>query len=382
MYLVGFGLIIPLIPTLAQDFGATGTQVGLLMACYSGMQFLSAPFWGRLSDKWGRRPILIWCLIGEACTYVIFAYATDLNWLFASRILAGLFGGSISTASAYISDVTDQKTRSQGMALIGVSFGLGFLIGPALGGVLAHFGGVRLATLTVAGLCAGTALFGFLFLKESLKKGHVQSASLNRRQLLEKYLTNSILGKVIFCFFISTTSMALMEASLVLYMRDQFQWHLKEVTFGFAYIGLVSLLAQGLLVRRLLPKLGERTLLKYGFFALSLSLVTIPFIPVAVYLVAPMTLLAIATSFINPALYGSVSLLATEDSQGEAMGAAQSLSSLGRVVGPAIGGWLYTVSFSASPFLLGGLFALVGFILIVRNFSQLPENAKITKASI
>jgi multidrug resistance protein len=140
LYLVGFGVVIPVIPILSRNFGATALQTGLLLSVYSLMQFLVAPFWGRLSDRLGRRPILLFCLVGEGLSYLLFAWARSLEWLFAARVLAGFFGASLSTASAYISDITPKHERSKGMALIGAAFGLGFVVGPALGGGLAVWG--------------------------------------------------------------------------------------------------------------------------------------------------------------------------------------------------------------------------------------------------
>jgi MFS family permease len=394
IYLVGFGIIIPMLPLLARDFGADSFQVGLLLSVYSLMQFLFAPFWGKVSDRLGRRPVLLGCLVGESFSYVIFAWARQLEWLFVARILAGFFGASISTASAYISDVTPAKERSKGMALIGAAFGLGFLIGPALGGGLAILGGrisslphfnTSFAAAFVGVLCLANAAFGFKFLKESLQLKTADSATdavaavvgkKGRFEQLFGYLKRPLIGPLISVFFLSSLAMSTMEATLVLLAGDRFHWGIREVSFGFAYIGLIIVLAQGFLVRRLLPQVGERRMLVAGLTMMGFGIGLIAFSPNIPVLAVAMTILALGSSFTSPSTMGSISLVSDAREQGAVLGTAQGTASLGRIIGPAFGGLVYEKISLGAPFISGGVMAFIGLGIILTLFQFLPESAK------
>lgn len=387
IYLVGFGVIIPIIPILSRDFGATAFQTGLLLSMFSLMQFLFAPFWGKLSDKYGRRPILLFCLLAEGLSYLVFAWAPSLEWLFVARILAGFFGASISTASAYISDITPAHERSKGMALIGVAFGLGFVVGPALGGGLAAWGqtisaakhfDTSFAAIWVAGICFATFLFGLRFLKESLKEKNQNPHSKKRIQLILQYFQRKTMGSLILVFGLSSLAMSTMEATLILFMGDKFSWNVKEVSFGFAYIGVIIVFTQGFLVRRLIPKWGERKVLRLGLLCLALGIAGIAVAPSVGWMALTMTLLSIGNGLTNPATLGSISLLASGTEQGASMGVTQSMSSLGRIIGPAIGGFVYGHLHQNSPFLIGGALAAVGLVVVIINYAHIPEHGKQT----
>lgn len=384
LYLVGFGVIIPIVPILTKNFGATSFQVGLILSAYSFMQFVFAPFWGHLSDRHGRRPILLFCLLGEVLAYIAFAQARSFETLLLARLFAGFFGASISTASAYISDITPSNERSKGMALIGAAFGLGFLVGPALGGGLALWGGqissephfdTSFAAYWVSGLCLINFIFGFFYLKESLteKKTHEKKS---RFALLGHYLRLPVIGPLIGVFFISSVSMALMEATLVLYVGEMFNWQIREVSFGFAYIGLIMVLCQGFLVRRLLPIVGERKILISGLIMMMIGFTLIGFSGSVALLAVAMTFLAVGNAFTNPATTGSVSLLARSDEQGAVMGSTQGTASLGRIIGPAVGGLLYQQISISSPFFASAFLVLIAILIILKIFGQLPESAK------
>jgi MFS family permease len=385
IYLVGFGILIPIVPILSRDFGATALQTGLLMSVYSFMQFVFAPFWGTLSDRMGRRPILLFCLVGEACSYLIFAWARSLEWLFVARILAGFFGASISTASAYISDITPPNERSKGMALIGAAFGLGFVVGPALGGGLALWGQhisdaphfqTSFCALWVGALCMGGFFFGLKFLKESLTEKNKNTHSKKRFQLLKHYLAQKTMGAMLSVYFLSSLAMSGMEATLILFMAEKFGWQLQQVSFGFAYIGVITVLSQGVFVRRLIPKLGERKILRIGLASFAIGLTGIAFAPTIPWMGVTMTLLALGTSFTNPATLGSISLLAGTSEQGVTMGVAQSLASLGRILGPALGGIVYEKIAINSPFLVSGFLALSGLTTVIIISKNLPDSGK------
>lgn len=383
LYLVGFGVIIPIIPILSREFGATSLQAGLLMSCYSLMQFLFSPFWGKLSDRYGRRPIIIFCLFAEIFCYLLFAYASSLTMLFVARLLSGFFGASLSTASAYISDVTTKENRSKGMALIGVAFGLGFLLGPALGGTLSVVGkdyGLEFAlpSLFVAGLCFVTFVFAFFCLKESHQKNKAVTEHRRHRWfLLEKYLKMPTVSSLIVVFFLCSFAMSSMEATFILYMNDLFHWGAKEVSYGFAYIGFMMILTQGFLIRRILPIFGEKKVLVAGLILLGSGLLGIALSSQLWMMALAVTALAMGNGLVNPAIMGSVSVLSHESEQGESMGVTQSLSSLGRIVGPATGGLIYgQASFLGLPFVFSSVLVCLGLLLFLRVFSQVPSYSK------
>lgn len=384
IYLLGFGIVIPIIPLLSTEMGASPLTTGLLLSVYSLMQFVFSPFWGRLSDKYGRRPILLTCLGGEVFSYLLFAQAHNLELLFAARILSGFFGASISTASAYISDITPPNERSKGMALIGAAFGLGFLFGPAIGGGLTvwadHiskdvFFKTSFSAYWVSGLCLLTFLFAWRFLQETRKQNDSKKTEerKNRFQQIMRYFKLSTVGPLIFVFFLSSLGMATMEATLVLFMQKKFGWGIKEVSFGFAYIGIMIVITQGFLVRRLIPKIGEKQVLRSGLILMSIGFAGIAIAGSIPLLGVTMTLLSIGLGFTNPSTLGAISLLIDPDEQGAALGTTQGMSSLGRIIGPAIGGALFGSLTPESPFLLSGSMTMIALFVVITIFQDIPN---------
>lgn len=388
LYLVGFGMMIPLGPYLATEFGASPSQVGYLMSVFSLMQFVFSPFWGRLSDRWGRRPIILICLLGEGLSYLLFAFAKDLWVLYLARILAGFFGASIATSSAYISDITPVEKRSKGMALLGVAFGLGFVIGPFLSGILGVWGqsistkppfGMSFSALWIAGICFLTFLFAYKVLQESLPKELRKKSSSpiqSRWQLWKRYARRTPLNYLILVFFLSTLAMAHMEATLFLLVKDKLDWGLQEASLGFAYVGILMIFTQGFLVRRFLPFFGERVFLILGLSMMGVGLAMIGWAESLTMLAIMVTLLSLGNGLVTPSLLGSVSLSAEAQEQGEAMGVAQSGSALARIVGPALGGFFYGHVSMSMPFWVAGGISFLAVLTLLRVFSSLPQGGK------
>lgn len=385
IYLLGFGIVIPIIPILSIQMGASPLQTGLLLSVYSLMQFLFSPFWGRLSDKYGRRPILLICLLGEVFSYLLFAWARSIEWLFIARLFSGFFGASISTASAYISDITPPHERSKGMALIGAAFGLGFLFGPAIGGALTVWADMlsmdpyfktSFSSYWVSGLCLITFIFAWKYLKESLTPQSSTHKNSNRLAQIIKYFKLPTVGPLIFVFFLSSFAMSMMEATLILYAKEKFNWGIKEVSFGFAYIGIIIIFTQGYLVRKLIPKLGEKQVLRTGLILMSMGLSGIAVAQSITVLALTQTLLAIGLGFTNPATMGSVSLLTSTEEQGAALGTTQGMASLGRILGPAIGGALFGAFTIESPFILSGLMTMIALFIVITIFNEIPNEGQ------
>lgn len=379
--LVGFGILIPLNPYLAKEFGATPLQVGLLMGIYSLMQFVFSPLWGQLSDRIGRRPVILISLLGASLAHLGFAFSTSYNLLFLFRLLAGVFGGNLAAAMAYIADITDEKNRSQGMGLIGAAFGLGFILGPALGGVFADVGyrigpvapfGGSFPAVIASAICFLNFLAAIGYLPETLpessaKRGREKKIEfrgpVSRLMKIYGVGRSSGMGILFLIYFLSGFALAFIEMPLFLYVQQEFQWSFSKASFGFAYIGLLMVFTQGFLIRKLIAKYGEKWVMPLGLLMLSLGLMGCA-LGSTPYLMAPfITLLAIGYGLANPSITGSISLLSPKESQGENLGVAQSLSSLARILGPVTGGYAFQVLFPVAPFLLGGVSALLGLLL-------------------
>lgn len=390
IYLLGFGIIIPIIPILGTQMGATAFQAGLLISVYSLMQFVFSPFWGRLSDKYGRRPILLICLIGEIFAYLLFARARTLELLFVARLFSGFFGASISTASAYISDITPPNERSKGMALIGAAFGLGFLFGPAIGGGLTvwaeHLSAdpffiTSFSSYFVSLICLLTSIFAWKYLKETLDPAQVRPPKMNRFLQILKYFRIPTVGPLIFVFFLSSLAMSTMEATLILFTKAKFNWGIKEVSFGFAYIGIIMIFTQGYLVRKLIPKLGEKQVLRTGLVLMTMGLSGIAIAQSIAVLAVTQTLLAIGIGFVNPSILGSISLLTDPNEQGAALGTTQGMASLGRIIGPIVGGALFGALTIESPFILSGAMTMIALFVVITIFKEIPNAGQKTESS-
>ncbi|MEQ1722592.1 MAG: MFS transporter [Pseudobdellovibrio sp.] len=391
IYLLGFGIVIPIIPILSTELGATSLQTGLLLSVYSLMQFIFSPFWGKLSDKYGRRPILLICLMGEVFSYLLFAQARNLEVLFLARMFSGFFGASISTASAYISDITPPQERSKGMALIGAAFGLGFLFGPAIGGGLTvwaeHlstdvFFKTSFSSYWVSALCLITFGFAWKYLKETRDLAKVSTEKLSRFEQIVKFFKIPTVGPLIFVFFLSSLAMSTMEATLVLFMKAKFNWGIKEVSFGFAYIGVMIIITQGFLVRKLIPKFGEKQVLRTGLVLMSMGLSGIAIAESLPVLAITQTLLALGMGFTNPSILGSISLLTDSNEQGAALGTTQGMASLGRIIGPAVGGALFGSLTMESPFILSGLMTMIALFVVITIFKEIPNAGQKVKAAV
>lgn len=381
--LIGFGIIIPLSPYLASQYGANELQVGILQAVFSLMQFVFAPFWGRLSDIHGRRPILLISIAGGVFAYALFAFAESFAVLLLARSLAGFFGANISAAAAYIADITPQEKRSQSMGLIGAAFGLGFVFGPVLGGLLSHAGGliseappfgVQFAALGASVLCLLNFIFAFLFLKESRSKLGLVEARQDRLKVFAKNLKRPVVGSLLITLFCSGLAMAHMESMLFIYVKEVFGWSLQQASFGFAFVGISIAFTQGFLIRKLLPRFGEKKLMFVGYAMMAVGIFSLGFSTEVWQLAVFNLILAIGVGMSNPSNLGSISNLTPASEQGSISGVTQSAAALGRIIGPVSGGYLYHQFGPSSPFVAGGLIIALGLILLFRHREQIPSS--------
>ena len=367
--LVGFGIVIPLLPLYAQRFGAGPVAVTWLVAVYSLMQFFFAPAWGRLSDRVGRRPILLLGLFGSCLSYLAFGLAPSLLVLFAARILAGVMSAHIGVAQAYVADVTPPEKRARGMGMIGAAFGLGFIFGPALGRLLARYG-PAVPFFGAAILTGLNGLVAVFRLPESLApelRGTPQAESrpglATRLGVLFGRGTTPQLRALYLTSFLVTTAFAAVEATLSLWTDRRWHFSPAEVAFFFAYLGIVAVGAQGGLVGRLVKRYGERHTALIGLAMLGVSLVCIPLAPTRVLLAVAGAFFALGQGAVIPSVSSLISRQGGPTEQGRLLGASQSLSALGRVIGPAWGGLAFSRLGIGIPALSGA--ALAGVALVV-----------------
>jgi len=377
--LVGFGIYITLSPFLARHFQADAFEIGLLMACYSVAQFIFAPFWGRLSDRIGRRPVLLMSLLGGSLSYLGLAFAPSLLLMFVWRSLAGMFAANISTAHAAMADLSSKKDRASAMGLIGAAFGLGFIFGPALGSLFGYLGqqlgseppyGIFFPALMAFGITFLNMIAAYFLLPETIKDGE----SVHEKPKWWKFSQQpGLVTYLIAIFFLANFAMPLMEVMLFPFVSDRFQWGLMEAGMGFAIVGMVMAFTQGFLVRKVMPLWGERLTSVLGMCLLGISFYMIAASQSIGFLALAMLILAIGNGLMRPSLLAIVSLLSKEQEQGIVMGASQSAASLGRILGPVLGGWLYANVSMESPFFAAGCFTVLGFFALILRYKSLPD---------
>jgi MFS transporter, DHA1 family, tetracycline resistance protein len=376
--LVGFGLVIPLLPFYAVRFGAAPQHVTLLLATYSLFQLFAAPVWGALSDRIGRRPVLMTSMAASALAYLWMGSASELWMLFAARALTGICAGNIAAAQAYIADVTTPENRARGMGLIGAAFGLGFILGPALGGFLAGNDPTTANLGTPAWVASGlslVALCGVLFLlRESLtpaQRGRAQRRG--RMGAIVGTLRRPILSRLILIFFLVILAFAGMESTFALWAMRQFRWGPEQVGFVFAFVGMLSAILQGGLIGRLTRQFGEERLLLCGLVLIGVGLMLLPFARGLPVLGLGVSGLALGMGLVQPSLNSLISRRAARDEQGEVLGVSQSVGGLARVIGPVLAGILFSDLGRNSPFEWGAGLVAVAFLLAFNLFRGLGE---------
>ncbi len=366
--LLGFGIILPALPFYAQQLGADGLRLGLLFTAYSLAQLAGASVLGRLSDRHGRRPILMASLAGSAVAMTVAGFATQLWVLLAARLFAGAFGGSISAAQAYVADVTTKEERAKYMGFLGASIGLGFVLGPAFGaGIAFAGGGFAGAAFTAAGLAAANLLFAWRKLPETHPpgSGETQRATL---ATWAKALASPNLAPNLLAVFLTTFAFVSLETTFAYFGQARFG--LDDRGFGLTLvgIGMVGVFAQAGLVGRLSRRLGVRPVAAMGTSLLGLALLALPFCPGRAVGYAVLLVLAVGQGLASPTLSTLLSQAADAAEQGLVLGSGQSFSALARATGPLVAGALYDRALPA-PYLLAGVagLAAAGLVLARRR---------------
>lgn len=358
--LFGFGLLLPQLPFYAAEYGADALLVGLVFSSYSLAQFFFAPLWGQLSDRFGRRPILLGTVTGTTLAHLLLALAPNLAVIFIARLLAGVFAANYSVAQAYVADITDVEGRSRGMGILGAAFGLGFVVGPALGALTGHFLGLRAVPVLAALLSAINLLQVIFRLPEALAPERRRVRPL--RWIFsgfEAFGRRRILAALLSLFFFVVLAFSAMESMLALFLENRFGWGIRNTGLLLVFIGVVMVIVQGALLGRLVRRFGERKLILAGIVAMTAGLALLPQSHGLPVLLGAAALLAIGSGLYNPSIIGLVSRLVPADSQGSSLGVTRSPGALARAVGPAMGGALFTSAGVAAPFLAGaGLMVL------------------------
>ena len=395
--LIGFGIVVPLTPLYSRDFGAGAWMLGAILAAFSTMQFFFSPIWGKLSDRHGRRPILLISTAGSVVSYVIFALASGLTdhvaalWLMlGARAFGGACGGNITVAQAYIADITPPENRSKRMGLIGMAFGLGFIFGPAISGIMLKHFGITAPGWAAAGLCALNFLMAFALLPESRKPDSTPVANRPRLAQWKHTIAQPKIGTLILVFFLATFAFSCFEVTLAWMVNDNFHLNYSRdnadsattIVSLFVFCGIIGAFIQGGMIGRFVKLFGEPKLIAISLVLTGTSLLILPFMKgdgelhwLAVLKLADipwlkmlgaLALLAFASSLTRAPLFGLLSNLTPANEQGATIGVAQSMGSLARIFGPIFASSLY-LSHASLPYLIcGGIAILAGLLAAVR----------------
>src|SRR5438034_2718490 len=343
--LVGFGIIMPILPMYAQRFGAQGIGYGALVFVFSAMQFLATALLGRLSDRIGRRPILLTTMLVNAAGYVLFAFAPSYAVLFLARVISGFASGNISAAQAYVADITLPADRARGMGTIGAAFGIGFVLGPMIGGLADHYLGHLAPGLIAAGLSLVNFLSAGAILRESLATEHRTVRPLLDFGHMREALGREQLRPLMLVWLIAPFAFAGYTVALPLHATAALGWGAKELGWLFVVIGTIAAAVQGFLFGRIERRTGARALLVVGLFGMAVSIAAVPYAATSLQLFAKAS--------------GLVSIYADPTEQGTILGAAQAFAALGRSLGPLAAGWAYDGLGQRSTFLLAGVIMLL-----------------------
>jgi multidrug resistance protein len=366
--LLGFGLIIPALPFYAESYGASPITVGLLSMSYSLMQFLFAPLWGRLSDKVGRRPIILLGLAGSCIAFLMFGLAHSLTMLFVARALAGLLSSaSLPTAQAFIADSTTPENRAKGMGLIGAAFGLGFIFGPAMGGLLTHYS-YAAPSFVAAALAGGNFIWAYFALPESLhhRPERVRPSYLSPTHIRETFGDPKI-AFLLIIFFFGVFAFSNMESTFALFGEHQIGLGAFGVGGLLAEVGVISVIIQGFMIGKLTKRFGEINLAIWGMMIEAVGFLMTVMVHSVEAMMMVVPLYAVGSALLNPTISSLMSRAAPEDKQGDTLGVGQGFAALGRVLGPVWGTWLFQRFQPDAPYISGGiLMALIGLVSLFR----------------
>jgi MFS transporter, DHA1 family, tetracycline resistance protein len=380
--LMGFGIVVPILAFSAKEYGVDGLTLGLILGSFSLMQFLFSPIWGRLSDRIGRRPVLMTSLFGNVLGFVTFAFASNVAMLFASRILCGVAAASISTAQAYVADSTDDAGRAKGMAIIGMAFGLGLVLGPPLGGILSSAGASLSLPATLLPGAAAATLSGIALLLATfaLPESNPRKVSTGRWSVVDteswKIFFHSrglrLAGSSLAVLMCTLASLA---PILVLVGRDRYALSARQVGYLFGLMGVVVVVLQLTVVGRLTKRLGDLGAALTGAGALMLGLLLVPWTQDTRVLIAATCLMGVGQGLCNPTLSAYISKMAPAAHRGGILGVSSSLTALARVLGPALAGLAYDALKAPGALLTQTAIVTIAIVLAARLITRQQDPA-------
>jgi MFS transporter, DHA1 family, tetracycline resistance protein len=367
--LLGFGIVIPFLPLYAQRLQISAFGIGLILSSYSLMQLLCAPLLGGLSDYYGRRPIILLGLLGSSIGYFIYSFAASFTLLLISRAVHGVCAGTVSTAQAYVADTTTESERAHGMGMIGAAFGLGFVLGPALGGLLGH-NSLRVPVLFAALLTLTNLIFAAIALPEShppARGADLTWASVPSPLLkLPHQLTRHSLSRLFLIAFLGTSAMAGFESTFALMVPGIYSYGPRGIGELLAFAGLLQAFTQGYLLRKVVARFGEMKLLRFGIFTFALGMAPLARFTNRGLLWTFLGLLSLGYGLASPSIASLISKATERHLQGEVMGVNQSALSLARIVGPLLAGFIYQALAPAAVYTAGALAVMAAFTLSLR----------------
>lgn len=362
--LVGFGIIIPLLPFYAETFGASPIVIGLLFAVFSLCQLAAAPALGDISDRYGRRPVLVFSLAGTVISFAMLALAHSIVMLFAARIVDGLSGGNISTARAYVADVTEPKDRARAYGLIGAAFGLGFILGPALSGILAKFS-YTAPIWAAAALTLVATVMAWAWLPETVHRAHAGTGDWNPFRFLPSLLARPIVSRVLAIDFMYWCAFAVFQTTFALFAARRFGFDASQTGYFFAAFGLLGAIIQGGFIRHIVRRLGDKPTFMLGLVCAAVGLVASAMAHSVTMFAITLIPVAFGIGFGHPTVSSLVSLVARGDEQGRVQGAASAVESLGRTIGPVWGNAALQQFGESTPYISAAALLVVTLLMSV-----------------
>src|SRR4051795_3221903 len=377
--LIGFGMVIPFLSFYAREYGASGIAVGAVVGIYSIMQFFFAPVWGRMSDRVGRRPVILLSLTASCAGYFLFGFALSFAALFISRIIAGIGGANIGTAQAYIADTTTVENRAKGMGLIGAAFGMGFILGPPLSGILSTVGihhhlpgnllpGVVAGTMSLTAFCIALFVLGESKPPDLAVRTKIPPQF--DKQVWSEMAHHAILFAIILTLFLTLLAVAGMETSVTLHARDRFHFTQLQLAWFFLFMGAIVASIQGGLIGRLAKRFGEKALVAIGAASFTIGLALVPLVWRVPMLYVVAFFIAIGQGLSYPSLTSLVTKASPPNEHGSMLGLASGIGSLARFLGPIWCGFLYDLAQARGAFYGSAVLTAIAFVIALRMRKQ------------